>query len=230
MHARKVISLVAEKSDRAILFYSGGKDSMALLDLMAPYFKEIIAVYMYIVPGLWHINKYLNYARQKYPNVKIEQLPHWGLSNTIKYGIFCEAKEDIKVVKLKDIDTTIRKKYNIEYSFFGLKKADGMNRNLMLSQYELQAISPTNTIYPLSTWNKADVLAYNKFRNLPPSIEYIKNKSGQGLDLNLDCFLFLRAHYPGDLKKVLSAYPLAEKLLIDYDIKNAVHVNEVPKI
>lgn len=44
---------MAETTDRAILFHSAtGKDSLVMLDLMAPFFKEIVCVYMYIVPNL----------------------------------------------------------------------------------------------------------------------------------------------------------------------------------
>ena len=48
-HANEVIASVRQKTDRAILFYSCGKDSEVLLDLMAPHFKEIVCVFMYFV-------------------------------------------------------------------------------------------------------------------------------------------------------------------------------------
>lgn len=63
-----IIKTIAERTDRVILFHSAsGKDSIALLDLISPYFKEIVCVYMYVVKDLSHINRYINYACNKYP-------------------------------------------------------------------------------------------------------------------------------------------------------------------
>lgn len=45
-----IIETVAKKTDRVILFHSAsGKDSIALLDLISPYFKEVVCAYMYVV-------------------------------------------------------------------------------------------------------------------------------------------------------------------------------------
>ena len=67
-----IIKTIAERTDRVILFHSAsGKDSIALLDLISPYFKEIVCVYMYVVKDLSHINRYINYACNKYPNVSM---------------------------------------------------------------------------------------------------------------------------------------------------------------
>jgi sulfate adenylyltransferase subunit 2 len=55
-----IIKTIAERTDRVILFHSAsGKDSIALLDLISPYFKEIVCVYMYVVKDLSHINRYI---------------------------------------------------------------------------------------------------------------------------------------------------------------------------
>ena len=77
-----IIKAVAKKTDRVILFHSAsGKDSIALLDLISPYFKEIVCVYMYVVKDLSHINRYINYACKKYPNMKYTgALDIWDVS------------------------------------------------------------------------------------------------------------------------------------------------------
>ena len=73
-----IIKNVALKADRVILFHSAsGKDSITLLDLISPYFKDIVCVYMYVVKDLSHINRYINYACNKYHNVKFVQIPHF---------------------------------------------------------------------------------------------------------------------------------------------------------
>lgn len=118
-------------------------------------------------------------------------------------------------MKLSDIDNAVRAKYGVEYSFLGMKKADSMNRRLMLNTYQ-NGISSTNKVYPLQNWTKKDVLAYIRQKQLPAPVRYSKNASG-GVGFNLDCFLYLRSSYPNDLAKILKAFPLSEKILVDYD-------------
>lgn len=212
--AKSIICPVSEKSNRAILFFSCGKDSLALLDLMRPYFEEIVCVFMYFVKDLEHINKYLRWAKAKY-NITIEQVPHWNLTYILRNGIFCPPKPKIKLLTLKDIDNAVRIKYGINYSFFGMKKADGMNRRLMLNTYE-NGISSTNKVYPLQDWANKDVINYCTTKRIPNPIRYSKNASG-GCGFNIECFLYLRENYPNDLHKILQSFPLSEKILIDHD-------------
>jgi sulfate adenylyltransferase subunit 2 len=213
--AESIISPVGEKTDRVILFFSCGKDSIALLDLMYPYFKEIICVFMYFVKGLEHTDKYIRWAEAKYPNIKVIQIPHWNLTYLLKYGTFCVPNPKVKLMKLSDIDKSIRLQTGIDYSFFGMKKADSMNRRLMLNTYP-NGISNTNKVYPLSDFTNKEIISYISSRKLPSPVRYSKNASG-GVGFNIECFLYLREHYPGDLQKILTAFPMSEKLLIDYD-------------
>ena len=179
-HANEVIASVRQKTDRAILFYSCGKDSEVLLDLMAPHFKEIVCVFMYFVKGLDHIDNYLRAVKARYANVTILQVPHWTLTRVLRCGLYCIPNPNVKLLSLKDVDESVRMKTGISYSFYGMKQSDGMNRCLMLRGYENEAISNTNKVYPLSKWKKSDVMAYIKAKKLPEPISYNKNKS-QGL-------------------------------------------------
>ena len=200
-HANEVIASVRQKTDRAILFYSCGKDSEVLLDLMAPHFKEIVCVFMYFVKGLDHIDNYLRAVKARYANVTILQVPHWTLTRVLRCGLYCIPNPNVKLLSLKDVDESVRMKTGISYSFYGMKQSDGMNRCLMLRGYENEAISNTNKVYPLSKWKKSDVMAYIKAKKLPEPISYNKNKS-QGLTFLPEVFDSLRRHYPDQVQVV----------------------------
>ena len=215
-HAKQVISVVAQQSRRAILFYSGGKDSIALLDLIAPHFDEIVLVFMYFVKGLEHIEQYLTWASRTYPNVKVIQVPHWNLSYIRSAGVFCIPDPSVRILKLKDIDNAVRARTGIEWSFLGFKQADSLNRRLMLKGYDKLAISPTKKAYPLSVWNQADVMSYISTRNLPAPISYTSGKKSHGVGFHEEVYLYLQEHYPNDLQKILTEFPLSQKLLIDH--------------
>ena len=83
--AKEIIAEIAEKTDSIILMHSlSGKDSIALLDLLHPYFKRIVCVYMYVVPNLEHIEVYRRWAQATYPKAEFVQVPHYGLYSWIK--------------------------------------------------------------------------------------------------------------------------------------------------
>lgn len=219
-HANEVIASVRQKTDRAILFYSCGKDSEVLLDLMAPHFKEVVCVFMYFVKGLDHIDNYLRAVKARYSNVRIMQVPHWNLSRALRIGFCCVPNPNVKILSLKDVDNAARIKTGISYSFYGMKQADGMQRRIMLRGYENEAISNTNKVYPLSHWKKADVLAYIKARRLPEPIAYTK-EAGNGLWFDAKCFSYLRQHYPQDLEKIYTVFPLSRNILLRHDAEKA---------
>ncbi len=123
-NATSIIKKVASKTDRAMLFHSAsGKDSIALLDLLAPHFKEIICVFMYVVPNLEHINRYIKYAEEKYPNAKFVQIPHYGVFSYIKSGYLgCKQDKKQRQYTLAQLTDIMREKYEIEWAFFGFKQ------------------------------------------------------------------------------------------------------------
>lgn len=216
-HSKEVINTIKERADRVILFYSAGKDSIALLDLLSKEFKEVVCVFMYFVKDLEHINRFIEFSKKKYDNVTFEEVPHWTLTKIHKYGLFCQPRK-IRQLKFADTINAVKIRTGLKYAFIGEKKADNMARNIKLRQYELEAISTTNNVYPLSLWKDADVIDYIKRNNLPQPIKY-GNKRSNGVNFDIDVYVYLRKFYPNDLKKILQAYPLSEKLLIDYDEK-----------
>jgi len=219
-HAAAVLDAVASKTDKVILFFSCGKDSLALLDMCSKRFKEVHLVFMYFVKNLDHINRYLVFAKYKYSNIVVHEVPHWNLTYILRGGLYCEANPDQKIMKLIDVDESIRIKTGINWSIFGMKKADSMNRRIMLKGYDLEAINyATQKAYPLSTWKDAEVLRYVQMNGLPEPINYEGKKRSSGVGFDLDVFLYLRKNYPNDLHKILTQFPMSERILFDHDEK-----------
>ena len=222
-HTQQVIDWVRQRTDSVILFYSTGKDSIAMLDLVAPHFKRVVCVYMYFVPGLEHIRKYIDWATLRYPNVEFVEVPHWNLTYILRSGMYCTPQPDVKLMKLGDVARNCRLRFGIEWCFYGMKQADGMNRCIMLrgKDYELQAIQPkTRNVYPLSVWSNNEVLAYIRQNRLPEPVCYDRKTKSQGLVFSEASFLYLRENYPGDLEKILAAFPQAEVILYKHDHPN----------
>jgi sulfate adenylyltransferase subunit 2 len=211
------IDRIRQQTDTAMLFCSFGKDSLVLLDMLAPRFNRVICVFMYFVKGLEHIEKYIRWAKSRYPNIEIEQIPHWNLTYILKSGMFCVMNPKVRLLRLTDIDGAMRLKHGTGHTFYGMKKADGMNRRLMLNTYE--NCESKGKVYPLSEWTQKDILSYMRQHKLPEPVRYSKKASG-GVCFDIDCFLWMRENYPQDLKKVLQVFPASEKMLFEYDIKH----------
>ena len=216
--AKKSIDRVCDVTDSAMLFCSFGKDSLVLLDLLYPRFKRLLCVFMYFVKDLEHINRWIRWAKAKYPNAEFIQVPHWNLTYILRSGLYCVANPNVRLMTLADVVKAMRLKYGIGYCFLGMKKADGMNRRLMLKGYEDSYYENAGLVYPLADWTQKDILAYMRQHNLPEPIRY-SLKASSGVGFNEDCLLWMRENFPQDLEKIYKVFPMAERVLFEYDRK-----------
>lgn len=219
-YSQNCIEKVARETDRVILFHSAnGKDSIALLDMIYPHFKKVVCVYMYMVKNLEHINRYINYAKTKYPGIEFMQVPHYVLSQYIRDGVLGIRKDSKqRVYQLNHIVSMVKKNTGIEWAFFGFKQSDGLNRRLMLRGYEDECINrKTKNVYPLSKYKNGDILAYIKHKRLIQPIEYGGGQS-QGTDVsNLPFLMFCRWNFPNDYEKIKAVFPQVERIVFEYE-------------
>lgn len=218
------IKALSAKVDRVILFHSGaGKDSIALLNMMSPYFKEIQCIFMYMVKDLEHINRYIRWAENKYPNAKFIQTPHYAYYNNKKLGMY--GTEQVKYAEwnVSKINEKIQEQTGIEWAVLGFKKNDSLNRRLMLNSYPDSMTSEAGKkLYPLADWSNKEVLQYIKKNRLIEPIKYgnTGNTRSQGTDVkDISFLLWCRKNYPNDLKKVIAEFPDCERILFEYDYK-----------
>lgn len=68
-------------------------------------------------------------------------------------------------------------------------------------------------------------MRYIEINKLPKPINYGNKKNSSGVGFELEVYLYLRKYYPNDLKKILSVFPLSEKILFDYDNKRKQEVH-----
>jgi tRNA(Ile)-lysidine synthase TilS/MesJ len=196
---------LAEVNDSKILIaYSGGKDSLVVLDMCSKIFEQIICFYMYIVPGISIVEQQIKYAQDRY-GVEVIQYPHWILSRFLKQGIYCNADyrhDEIPDLKPNDIFALAREDSGLWLIATGQKKSDTMWRRRNLSQ------ETPGVINPLKDWNKYEVLAYCKLHNIPLPDSAEGNVSG--IDLSERTLLWLYDKHPEDFKKLLKIFPFAE--------------------
>ena len=138
----------------------------------------------------------------------------------IKVGFLgCKKNPKQRLWTLSDITDKVRERYGIEWAFFGFKQSDSLNRRVMLRGYKDEAIcEKTKKCYPLSPYKNADILRYIEQHDLIRPETYGGEHQSAGADItDVHYLLYLREQFPGDLRKVLDMYPIAERTLFDYD-------------
>ena len=91
----QIIRSIREKTDTAVLYYSaGGKDGIALLDMLAGVFNKVICYYMYLIPDLDHVQPYIRWAENHYKNVEVRQIEHFQRDYYISCGFFRKTEKN----------------------------------------------------------------------------------------------------------------------------------------
>jgi 3'-phosphoadenosine 5'-phosphosulfate sulfotransferase (PAPS reductase)/FAD synthetase len=217
---QNILSEVRKETDSIILFTSlTGKDSILLTFYCAEIFKKVVCVYEYIVKDLQHVLKYQSYFENRFKNIEYLHVPHYVLSSYIKTG-YMGIKQDRKQkgYNLKQLNDLIIEKAKIEWTCYGMKQCDSLNRRLQLRTYEQNAINRINKkVYPLSELTNAQVLGLIDINHLPKPIKY-NNRPSQGQDIDdINYLLWLQENYPDDLLLTFKTYPGTRELLYKHE-------------
>lgn len=214
----KIIRGIREKTDTAVLYYSaGGKDGIALLDMLANVFPKVICYYMYVVPDLEHINTYIRYAEQKY-GAEVRKIEHYQVDHIKRVGYFCEKDTTVKVRTVGEVEQSVREETGIKYAFSGMKGVDGYMKRMRLKMFAKTGyVTEKGMVYPLAVWTNQEVLAYIRSRNLIQPFEYDAKHVSQGFGLDVETLKCLKRKFPNDYQKVLEYYPECEKVMWDYE-------------
>lgn len=198
-----------ERSSSILVGFSGGKDSLVITDLCLRVFDRVEGFFMYLVPGLRCCEEQLELGRQRW-NLKIHQYPHWLIRRYLKEGMYCfnhYRHDDLPDWTLQHVFDLAAAQTGIPLVATGAKESDSANRRRLLRW------SPKNgnTVYPIQTWHKHDVIGYLKAHNIP-----LPPSSGQrttGVDLSTPELLWLHDHYKDDYEKVIKVFPLAAAIV-----------------
>lgn len=218
-----IIRGIREKTDTAILFYSaGGKDGIALLDMLAGVFDKVICYYMYLIPNLDHVRPYIKWAENHYKNVEVRQIKHYQRDYFDAFGFFKEPDESVKPRRIGDVEHEVREETGVMYAFSGMKGVDGYMKRMRLKKFAKTGyVTEKGMVYPLAIWTNKEVLRYIRAKNLIHPFVYKEKDVSQGFGIDLETMLFMRSKYPKDYQKILQEFPYSEKLIFDYEHKES---------
>ena len=204
LEARKIHNSV-------IVCYSGGKDSLCVLDLVSKAgFEKIVCMTMHFLPGLKVIEKQLEYARNRY-KVDIYQYQDPSLISWMSWADYNDENSWIKE-HTKYYDTPIipacREESGIQLIATGHKRTDAMGQGMANAK---AANKDKDSVQPIINWNKFHVLSYMKANNIPVPENDGRNSSS--MDLHPRNILWLHEKHPEDYETFKKVFPYVEAIV-----------------
>ena len=214
--ASSTIGAAFNQSEKCILFYSGGKDSAAVLHLLEKsYSKDAIElVFMPYVEGLKETELVIKMAKkQGYSGVHLYQ--HWGYFKDKANGAYCIKQGKPK--KLDDIYREVREDIGQFPVFTGAKRSDGLWRRFNIMNTG-KSKNYTGIYMPIYNWSKYDVLLYIRQNNL----EYLKQEGGRisGVDLSPQYIIWAKENQPKSYEAIKREFPFIDAVLKRQELRN----------
>ena len=214
-HSISVLQELRKESNSIIISYSGGKDSLVVLDLCSKVFENVYCFFMYTIKDISFQKTMLDFAVKRY-GVEIKQYPHPQISRYLKNNIYCfpsgRANSEQRILKLSDIYDIAREDFGAHYIAVGWKKNDSVDRRIVINQLPDNATDKKGKrLYPLANWSDKQIYAYMKLNKLPiPETLGIKSFD---IELTYKVLSPLKIRYPDDYARVKRVFPLIDAVL-----------------
>lgn len=190
-----------------LIGFSGGKDSMVVMDLAIEIFDKVEGFFLYWVKGLDCEQTYLNFARRKW-GVTIHELPSHHMINAVRSNMYMPGyTQTKKIPKCHQVDTEalVRRQSGIKMILYGMRMQDSLQRRAMIKSLGIVDAKGGRT-YPIFDWVNNEVYAYIRARGLPIPPLYGGKLSGN-VNLGSETLLYLKEHHPDDFEKVKEIFP-----------------------
>lgn len=211
-------SIRAKGVTEIICGVSGGKDSLATLDLCARVFDRVHGFFLFLIPGLESEEKHLS-AAEKRCGIALHRLRHPAMSNYLRFSQLRECRPETedairRNLRWDDIERVMRSRTGAKWFAYGHRIMDSLHRRGMLLTAK-GVLEKQQRCYPLWDWSHTDVFSYLRANKIPiPSMFGVKTHKTSGLcPDDVKCLLELRQHYPSDYAKIIAVFPHAEHLI-----------------
>jgi phosphoadenosine phosphosulfate reductase len=189
----------ASKSDSVLVSFSGGKDSLCVLDLCSRTFPRVECFFMHWAPYQRHLEEKLSAAGA----TTVHRVPHWAVAGCLNDGTYSfPLKNPIPEVGVIGMWAAVMADTGIPLVAVGGRKSDGVWRKRNRKTTECDDV-----FYPIWEWSKFDVLGYLARRGIKaPKAEQARGEAG-GQDLSSKHLLWLFDNYPDDFSELERIFP-----------------------
>jgi 3'-phosphoadenosine 5'-phosphosulfate sulfotransferase (PAPS reductase)/FAD synthetase len=229
----RITTLVAEGVDEYLLAFSGGKDSLVCLDILAGMdlrTKGFFYHYLYPNEPLECEQRTLDIGIKRY-GLEITYLPHPGLAELLRTSTlrYRDPSREMTVPKVtpNDIERVARKRTGFDWIVYGMRRTDSLQRCGMINKCggiwrTTTKGEPVRRVYPIAEFKPADVVSYLRSRKLPiPDMFGSKISDTSGVSpTSPECVRFLKEHWPKDYNRLLKLFPFMDHLLIRDELRS----------
>jgi phosphoadenosine phosphosulfate reductase len=204
----RLLSQNALAHQAVLVAYSGGKDSLVVLDLCAGAFERVVAGHLDFLPGLEVTESRLRYAQERW-KCRVLRYPHGIYLRALKCGLYCPPVSSLRRAEEwsnADVWHLARQDSGIALVATGEKKRDFLARRGFIKSNR-----DPNLIFPLADWHNADVLAYLQHHNIPVPDAPADHS---GVDLSTKSLLWLHDHHPDDFALMAEQFPFIETVVL----------------
>lgn len=215
----RCIKAIAGKNLPVMVSFSGGKDSIVTLDLVAQYVKDFQVVHHYFYKKLEYREPIFEFYEKRIGK-KIIRLPSVGRKFYLeRMGLKTKIKDDIKLTENYE-----KKKFGVVYHAYGHRLAESLTRRAMLKKFTDGINENTKRVYPVLYYKKAHIYQHIKNRKLKLPIEYSFSEYGMS-DVSLftgEALLWLYNNFRQDYYNIVEEFPCIEQDLkkIQWEYEN----------
>lgn len=207
----KEMAELAKTHKIVLVGYSGGKDSLATLDLALRFFDKVIPYHMYLVPHLEVDESRFRYCKQRF-NMEVIQVPHFYTVEAWKSETYCDPLaiyDLIPDLTQRHVYDWLKAETGATLILNGQKKADGLFRRRLIAKTK----DTQNDVYrPLKNWLRWEVLSYLKGRDIEvPASSQAENSA---VSLAIKEVLWLYDNHRQDYERVKSFFPYIEAIVV----------------
>lgn len=197
------IDHIAEECENAAVMFSGGRDSIVMLDLFAQRARKSIGrvIHMHMVPGLEFQEKVLRYYERRY-KITIERRAHPLVASALPLR---PGEKRGRKLRIADFEKAIREE-GVSWIAWGYRKDESLQRRGQLSNAQYGIYHQYRKLFPVAEWSARHMDAYMKRERLilPPDYKEgwrdITTFKGEAL-------IYVYRNYPEDFEKIAHMYP-----------------------
>ena len=205
----RTVETAAAITDSVLVSFSGGKDSVATLDLCVKHFRHVEGFFMYYVKGLSFQEQICRYYEDRY-GLPIHRVPHFELSQFLRYGLYLRLNTDIWWIAA------------------GERITDSVWRRAIIKSSGT-IDEKRGRIYPVAEWRKEDVVAYIRQNKLKVGVESRKLGFSFG-SLQAREVIPVKLHFPADFARIRAWFPFVEAGIVHHQIKEERRGRETQQV
>jgi phosphoadenosine phosphosulfate reductase len=191
--------------------FSGGKDSLATLDLAVKCFKTVCPYYYFMVPGLKHEESKTHIAATRY-GLTVRMYPSVEGIDALRIGLYCDESAELSAMPPIDRRTLynwIKADTGATLLLTGEKLSDGPFRTRRMSS---QKKTMADVMYPLKHWRKWEVISYLSANGI--AIPDAGRGDNGGFSLMEPEILWAYDHHREDYETMRKYFPYIETVIL----------------